>query len=167
VQRAEVIAIGTVTGIREQWDTTRQAPFTLVTFSNLTVLKGNPGTEVTLYFLGGHTPEGKVLEIAGMPHFTVGEKNVVFCAGNQRDVIPLVGLWQGLLRVAFDPQRGTEIISDHSGVPIMGVQDGAFVSEAHPGATQLTPGAPEPEPLSLSTLQQLIQQELRSPYGQQ
>jgi len=42
VHRAEVIAVGTVTGIREQWDEARQAPLTYVTFSNLTVLKGDP-----------------------------------------------------------------------------------------------------------------------------
>src|SRR5262245_24223107 len=77
VQRADVIAVGTVTTIQEQWDATRQAPFTLVTFSNLTVLKGNPGSEMTLYFLSGHTPEGQILQITGIPHFTVGEKDVV------------------------------------------------------------------------------------------
>src|SRR5712692_7006816 len=81
VHRAEVIAIGTVTGIQEQWDAARQAPFTHVTFSNLTALKGNLGAEsLTLEFLGGHTPEGMVLAIAGVPRFTMGEKVVVFGA---------------------------------------------------------------------------------------
>lgn len=160
VHQAEVIAVGTVTGIQEQWDAARQAPLTYVTFANLTVLKGDPGGEsMTLEFLGGHTPDGKVLTVSGVPRFTVGEKHVVFCAGNHRDFCPLVGLWQGLLGVAFDPQRGVETVSDNFHVPIVGVQGGRFL--------KLTPEAPAPqEALPLSTLMDLIQQELRSSYGQ-
>src|SRR5713101_7597922 len=160
VHRAEVIVIGTVTGIQEQWDAARQAPLTHVTFSNLTVLKSSPGGEsMTLAFLGGHTPEGMVLTVPGVPRFTVGEKTVVFCAGNHQNFCPLVGLWQGLLRVAFDPQRGVETVSDNFHVPIVGVEAGRFL--------KLTPEAPAPqEVLPLSTLMDLITQELRSAYGQ-
>jgi hypothetical protein len=159
VHRADVIAVGTVTGIQEQWDAARQAPLTYVTFANLTVLKGDPGGEsMTLEFLGGHTPDGMALAIAGVPRFTVGEKTVVFCAGNHRDFCPLVGVWQGLLRVAFDPQRGVETVSDNFHVPIMGIQDGTFVK----GATE----APQQEALPLATLLDFIQQEMRNPYGQ-
>jgi hypothetical protein len=160
VHRADVIAVGTVTGIQEQWDAAHQAPFTSITFFNLTVLKGDPGGEsMTLEFLGGHTPDGMTLAIAGVPRFTVGEKTVVFCAGNHRDFCPLVGLWQGLLRVTFDPQRSEEIVSDNFRVPIAGVQDGKFL--------KLTPEVSSGEPLSLSTLLDLIKQEMGNAYSQQ
>ncbi len=160
VHQAEVIAVGTVTGIQEQWDATRQAPFTYVTFANLTVLKGDPGGEsLTLEFLGGHTPDGMVFAVSGVPRFSIGEKNVVFCAGNHRDFAPLVGVWQGLLRVTFDPRRGEEIVSDNFRVPIAGVQDGKFL--------KLTPEVSSREPLSLSTLLDLIKQEMGNAYGQQ
>jgi len=160
VHQADVIAVGTVTGIQEQWDAARQAPLTYVTFANLTVLKGDPGDEsMTLEFLGGHTPDGKVLTVSGVPRFTVGEKHVVFCTGNHRDFCPLVGLWQGLLRVTFDPQRSEEIVSDNFRVPIAGVQDGKFL--------KLTPEVSSREPLSLSTLLDLIKQEMGNAYGQQ
>ena len=79
---------------------------------------------MTLQFLGGHTPQGSVLTIPGVPRFTIGEKPVVFCAGNQRDFCPLVGLWQGVLRVRFDPQRGVETVSDNFHVPIIVVEGG-------------------------------------------
>ena len=159
VHQADVIAVGTVTGIQEQWDAARQAPLTYVTFANLTVLKGDPGGEsMTLEFLGGHTPDGMVLAIAGVPRFSMGEKHVVFCAGNHRDFCPLVGLWQGLLRVTFDPQRGVETVSDNAHIPIVGVQDGKFLKYAQEASPQ--------EALPLSTLLELIKQEMRSPYGQ-
>ena len=153
VQRAEVIAVGTVTEIKEQWDETRKAPLTLVTFSDLTVLKGNPGSSMTLEFLGGRTPQGLILSIPGVPQFTIGEKTVVFSAGNHRDFCPLVGVWQGLLRVRTDPQSGTETVSDNFRAPITSIQAGKFL--------KLTPSSPEQVPLSLPALLQAIQQELQ------
>jgi hypothetical protein len=158
VQQAEVIAVGTVTGIREQWDATRQAPITNVTFSRLTVLKGNSGEEtLTLEFLGGHTPDGRVIAIAGVPRFTVGEKTVVFSAGNRQALCPLIGAWQGLLRVAFDPRRGVETVSDNFRVPIVGMQQGRFQKRS--------PAFPLREALSLPTVLDLITQEMRGSDG--
>ena len=78
VAQADVIAVGTVTSISEQWDAEKKAPLTLVTFSNLTAVKGSPGSSFTLEFLGGTMPNGLVMMIPGVPQFTVGEKAVVF-----------------------------------------------------------------------------------------
>jgi len=154
VTHAEVIAVGTVTEIRDQWDETQKAPLTLVTFANLTVVKGSPGSSFTLEFLGGKMPNGLVMTIPGVPQFAVGEKAVVFCAGNHRDFCPLVGIWQGLLRVVTDPQRGIETVSDNFRVPIMKIEDGKFVKRSPETGAQ--------PPLSLSTLIQTIQQTLPS-----
>lgn len=154
VRRAEIIAVGTVSEIKEQWDETRKAPLTLVTFSDLTVLKGNPGASMTLEFLGGHTPKGLILTIPGVPQFKVGEKTVAFSAGNHRDFCPLVGVWQGLLRVMTDPQRKIETVSDNFRIPIVKIHEGKFV--------KLSPATSEQVPLSLPALLQAIQQELRN-----
>jgi hypothetical protein len=155
VVQAEVIAVGTVSDIREQWDATQQVPLTLVTFSNLTVLKGNPGTSMTLEFLGGTMPNGLVMVIPGIPRFTVGEKTVVFRTGNQREVCPLVGMWQGLLRVVNNPQQGIETVSDSFRIPLVKIQAGKFV--------KLSPTTAAQEALSLPTLLQSIQHELQRP----
>jgi hypothetical protein len=158
VHQAEVVAVGTVTGIQEQWDATRQAPITKVTFTNLTVLKGEPGTEsLTLEFLGGHFPDGRAFVVSGVPRFAIGEKTVVFSAGNQRDFCPLVGIWQGLLRVTFDPHRGEEVVKDNFQVPILGLQGDKFL--------KLTPEVSSQAPLSLPILLDLIKQEMRNPYS--
>jgi len=154
VAQAEVIAVGTVTDISEKWDGEKKAPLTLVTFANLTVVKGSPSSSFTLEFLGGKMPNGLVMTIPGVPQFTVGEKAVVFCAGNGRDFCPLVGIWQGVLRVATDPQRGIETVSDNFRVPIVKIEDGKFVKRSPQTATQ--------PPLSLSTLMQTIQHTVQS-----
>ncbi|MGE0826151.1 MAG: hypothetical protein AB7G75_17135 [Candidatus Binatia bacterium] len=153
VAQAEVIAVGTVSEIREQWDAAHEVPLTLVTFTNLTTLKGEPGTSMTLEFLGGPMPNGLIMTIPGVPRFTVGEKTVVFCAGNQRSFCPLVGLWQGLLRVAVNPKQNAETVSDSFRVPIVSIQGGKFVKLSPTNTTQPA--------LSLPALLQLIQDELR------
>jgi hypothetical protein len=155
VSQADAIAVGTVSDIRERWDAAQQVPLTLVTFSNLTVLKGNPGASMTLEFLGGTMPNGLVMVIPGIPRFTVGEKTVVFSAGNQREVCPLVGVWQGLLRVVSDPQRDGETVSDSFRVPLVKIQAGKFV--------KLSPANVARDTLSLPTLLQAIEQELQHP----
>jgi hypothetical protein len=152
VHRADVITVGSVSDIQEQWDEARKVPLTLVTFSDLTVLKGNPGASMTLEFLGGRTPQGLLLTIPGVPQFKVGEKTVVFCVGNHRDFCPLVGVWQGLLRVMTDPQRRIETVSDNSRIPIVAIHEGKFVKLSSATAAQA--------PLSLPSLLQAIQQEL-------
>lgn len=93
-----------------------------------------------------------VMVISGVPHFTVGGKTVVFCPGNHRDFCPLAGVWQGLLRVMSDPQRGVETVSDNFRVPIVKIQDGKFVKFS--GAA-----VPPQETLSLPTLLEAIQLE--------
>jgi hypothetical protein len=155
VTQADVIAVGTVTEIREQWDTEKKTPLTLVTFSNLTTVKGSPGSSFTLEFLGGKMPNGLVMVVAGVPQFRVGEKAVVFSAGNHQDFCPLVGIWQGLLRVATDPQQGVETVSDSLHVPIMKIQEGRFIKRSPETASQ--------SPLPLATLLQAIRNTLQPP----
>jgi hypothetical protein len=160
VHRAEVIAVGTVTGIQEQWDSTRQAPFTTVTFSNLTVLKGEiPEATLTLELLGGHKPDGTVLSVIGSPRFTMGEKTLVFCNGNHRDIVPLVGIWQGRVRISFDLQRGVETVSDNFHAPIVAIQNGLVIKGS---AIEQ-----QHEALPLADFMTLIQQELENPYAPQ
>jgi hypothetical protein len=159
VHRAEVIVIGTVTSISEHWDAVHNAPFTAVTFSNLTAIKGQiEDSALTLEFFGGHTPDGRILSIDGIPQFTIGEKNVIFSAGNGKDFCPLVGIWQGRLRVQFDRRQGVETITDNFSVPILGVKNGVI--------QKLLPDAQTRDALPLSAFVQLIQQEMQLPYGQ-
>ena len=98
VQEAEVIAVGTVTTIATEWDAAHNRPFTLVTFSTLDVLKGaHPEPELTLRVLGGPHPDGSLLQIVGVPEFSLGDRLVVFVTGNDHYAVPLVGLWQGVV----------------------------------------------------------------------
>ncbi len=116
VQESEIIAVGTVTAIAAEWDAAHHRPFTLVTFSTLDVLKGtHTEPELTLRVLGGPHPDGSILQVASMPQFNLGERLVVFVAGNDHYAVPLVGIWQGVYRVVFDSTRGVDTIPDPRG----------------------------------------------------
>ncbi len=162
VQDAEVIAIGTVSAIATEWNAEKEAPFTLVTFSDLDVLKGDESqTEITLHFLGGPTPDGLVMQIAGVPQFSLGERTVIFCQGNQHQAVPLVGMWQGVYRVMFDAERGTETIHNHARQPVTTLpsEEGGIL---HDGAPIVQEQKDQPsEAMSLGTFTQMIEQELR------
>lgn len=118
---AELIAVGAVTAIRERWDLEREAPLTEVTFSVLEVLKGRVGEVLTLQFLGGPTPDGFTLVVAGMPQFAEGDRAVLFSAGNGTEACPLVGWWQGLYRLFYDAGREAFTVANHAGQPVVAI----------------------------------------------
>jgi hypothetical protein len=152
VARAEQIVIGTVSAINEEQDVFG-TPFTLVTFSDLTVLKGDVGSTLTLRFYGGHAGDA-VMAIPDMPTFTLGERDVLFVAGNNRDVCPLVGVWQGRFYVRFDPTSGTDVVEDSSHQPLVGIAGRQLLrARAVSGA----------RPMTLNAFRQLIVDELAHP----
>jgi len=119
VARAEQIVVGTVAAVRDA-DDPAGAPATYVTFSELRVLKGDARDTLTLRFYGG-TSGSVAVHIPDMPTFAVGDRAVLFIAGNGRDVCPLVGVWQGRFRVRFDAARGTDVVETDDRIPVLGV----------------------------------------------
>ena len=114
VHEADTIVVGTVTAIEAAQE--HEIPVTLVTFSDLDILKGDAHQEeLTVQILGGPAPNGMRLQIAGAPTFYLGDRMVVFVVGNETQAVPFVGMWQGVYRVVQDPERGTAVMADHAG----------------------------------------------------
>jgi len=149
VARAEQIVVGTVTEMREQPDDAG-TPMTYVTFADLTVLKGTAGDTLTLRFYGG-----AAARVPDMPTFNVGERAVLFVAGNGRDVCPLVGVWQGRFRVQYDDARHAEVVADNDHAPVTGRAGRALLHAADTGAPAVT----------LDEFRQLVADELAHPTG--
>jgi len=155
VARAEQIVAGTVTSVSEEQDTAG-TPWTLVTLSDLTVFKGDVGTTLTLRFYGGGTGAGAV-SIPDMPTFTLGERALLFVAGNGRDVCPLVGIWQGHFRLRVDA-GGIEVVDDSDHRPV--------VSRAGRHLMRAAVDAPPAQPaMTLDAMRQLVADELAYPTG--
>jgi hypothetical protein len=154
VARAEQVVVGTVTAITEEPDASG-APYTVVTFSDLTVLKGEAGDTLRLRLYGGHTGD-MVLGIPDMPSFSLGERDVLFVAGNGNLICPLVGVWQGRFYVRFDAALGTDIVEDSNHQPLSGIAGRALLR------APATSGA---APLTLDDFRQSIADELAHPHA--
>lgn len=105
---ADMIFVGTVVSVESRWaDPERQAIETLVTFSDLSWIRGTPRGAITLRFSGG-TMDDIREEIAGVPQFSAGERRVIF-AHDGRSVSPIVGFDQGAFRVV-DGSGGPQVV---------------------------------------------------------
>jgi hypothetical protein len=155
VAHAEQIVAGTVTGIQEQ-PGAAGAPWTLVTFTDLIVVKGAAGDTFTLRLYGG-TSDGRMVRIPDMPAFAVGDRAVLFVAGNGRDLCPLVGVWQGRFRVRVDPVTGREIVASDAGRPLTGVAGGQLL-HGQRGAAATEAGA-----MALSEFLERVADEMAHP----
>ncbi len=121
---ADMIFVGTVVSVDSRWaDQERQSIETLVTFSDLSWIRGTPRGAITLRFSGGAVDD-IVEEIAGVPQFRPGERRVIF-ARDAKLVSPIVGFDQGALRVT-DGSNGPQVVGPdaessggalHLGVP--------------------------------------------------
>lgn len=158
VHEADTIVVGTVTAIETAQE--QGTPLTLVTFSDLDILKGTPNQPLTVEILGGPAPDGRRLHIAGVPTFTLGDRMVVFITGNETQAVPFVGMWQGVYRVVRNPDLD-EMMADHAGRPLTSLPqrqspDGLVYDEA-PYTTQ-----PQRKPaLSLETFLDAIEEEVQ------
>jgi len=156
VERAETIVAGTVAEVRNaQKDS--GAPITLVTVSDLSVLKGGARESITLEFYGGVSGEYAV-RVPDMPTFAPGERVVLFIAGNGENVCPLVGVWQGSFRVRFDEALGTDVVTTNGGTPIAGI-----VGNKVRRVENVGDGGGAAAALTLDEFRQRIADELASP----
>jgi hypothetical protein len=165
--RAELIFVGKVVNSRAEWRTagTNRVIFTLVEFERQEVLKGEAGVSVTLQFLGG-TIGDVTLEIAGVPKFKTGDREVLFVEGNGVQFCPLVGVFHGKFGVRKDEKAGRDILVMHNGKTLRDVAEiGAGVgAEFGPKRAKLSIPA-NAEPLSVDDFKSKIHDRLAKRAG--
>ena len=137
IQKADVIFKGTVLKRESHFADDQSGVFTFYTFFDIEVLKGKVEaftSEVIIRVPGGAAqvapnskekgPKMHLQVIAGMPRFFRGEDVVLFIKNHMRVVVPIMGLYQGVVRINKDPLTGGEFITDHERVPITGIEKG-------------------------------------------
>ena len=124
VSRAETIFVGEVVDRRSEWETTRsgRSIITLVTFSVSRVLKGSPSLRTQLTFLGGSIDD-LTMQVAEMPEFQIGDRDVLFVSGRQHAASPIVGFAYGRFRIVRDAISGSDVVRTHDGRPLPGTED--------------------------------------------
>lgn len=146
---ADLVFVGTVTGVQSRWsDPSKQAIETVVTFGDLTWLRGAPRASVALTFGGGEI-DGLHEVVAGVPQFKAGERRVIF-AHDGNFVSPLVGFDQGAFSVV-DGADGPVVI-------------GTTAAPVASGALRLgTPDNTGGQPVPLDAFLDTVRRQLASP----
>ena len=124
VARASSVFRGDVVGIRSELVTrgAERAIFTHVTFRVAEVIRGEPlQAEVTLEFLGG-TVGDLSMEVAGMPTFEPGAREILFVERAGPQICPLVAMAYGRYRVLRDA-TGADYIARDNGAPLSRLED--------------------------------------------
>lgn len=132
VAEANSIVRATVTGIESRRVAGLDGP-TIKTFVEFKVkkrLKGAPPETFTLEFLGG-TVGDESLRVLGMPHFKVGETEIVFVAGNGVQFCPVVRLGHGRYRVRHDAAHGRDYVAREDETPLGSVSDVQLPVDTH------------------------------------
>lgn len=124
VSRAETIFIGEVVDQRSEWEITPggRSIVTLVTFDVARVLKGSPTVRTQLTFLGGRIDD-LTMQVADMPAFRVGDRDVLFVSADHHAASPIVGFAYGRFRVTRDPVSGADVVRTHDGRPLVSTTD--------------------------------------------
>ena len=124
VARAETIFVGQAVDRRSEWEITRsgRSIITLVTFDVARVLKGSPTIRTQLTFLGGSIDD-TTMQVADMPEFRVGDRDVLFVSGDRLAASPIVGFAYGRFRIVRDPISGADVVRTHDGRPLANTTD--------------------------------------------
>jgi hypothetical protein len=138
---AELIFVGTVSDI--QAERAVDTIYTHVTFADLHVLKGShPGEAIGVRLMGGSVGSERV-QAFGMPQFVIGERSLIFLAGNFRHVCPIVGWGQGRFKIRWDAHAGQEVVFDDREVPVTAVRDREIVRARKIAERRGSPGTPD------------------------
>jgi hypothetical protein len=140
VSKAELIFQGTVTNVRSQWvgEGGQRHIVSYITFKVDDAIKGSPGASYTIEMLGG-TVDGRTMEVAEGPKFTIGNRDFVFVEHNGQQFIPLVGIMHGRYRIEHD-ETGREIVTTNSGERLSDVA--SLGKEEHVAASEKTALSP-------------------------
>jgi hypothetical protein len=124
-QEAELVFEGTVTKVDYALSDGSEAedaklPHTFVTYSVAGAHKGLAMEQntITLRFLGGPTPDGRIFVVSNSPQFEVGQRDVLFVRGNGTSDCPLVDCNKGRFRVI-----NNQMFTD-DGVEVLQTPDG-------------------------------------------
>lgn len=116
--RAEAVFVGEVVSVEVRLSAGPDpVPFSFVTFDVHQDLRG-AGEQVTLRFLGGAWPDGRVLRVSELPEVVVGGRYLVFAEGNGEHACPLVDCAAGLVALSPGPLAPElEVAVSRSGPP--------------------------------------------------
>ncbi len=155
VQKAEAIVRGEVVAVSSEWrgSGSSRRIITLVRISVERCLLGGSPRTLELEFLGGRVGEDYLL-VPGQPEFRLGEKSLLFIAGNGQRMCPLVHAMHGRLRIVAAETGGGQFVAREDGVKVSSLDD--FALPLIPETAAKAVRALKRESISLEEMEQSI-----------
>jgi hypothetical protein len=153
---ARTIARGRVVAVDARWLDARRGIETIVTLEADSYLKGALGSTVQFRVPGGEL--GRYAQVVvGAPTFSEGQQVIVFLGARGPSMPWLLGLSQGVYRVA--EERGRAIV--RAAVPVRGVA--AAAAAGRPRAAASTGLVEHREPMALAAFEQAVRRLAAAP----
>jgi len=135
VTRAERVFLGRVVDLRARWDRRRMGPLivTRVVFQIDAVYHGSETSTTSIDIVGG-TIDDETLTVSDTPTFNIGDRDVLFIAGNQLRGNPIVGSTAGRFRVVRNEVSGIDSVRTHEGRAFRSVQELGLLEPAPSGS---------------------------------
>jgi hypothetical protein len=109
-ERADIVAVGTVSGLSSAWNAERTRITTEVTIQVDQTLKGTPGGLLTLTIPGGEVGDAGEL-YSHVPRFQREEQVVVFAARDNSGRYRIAGGEQGKIGITREDRSGRLLVS--------------------------------------------------------
>jgi hypothetical protein len=137
VQQADTIVVGAV--VDTQSLQLGDGPIVTDVYLDISmVLKGRAERRLVLRLLGGKVGDIEV-RIEGAPTFRAGQEALLFVRGNFIEMLPFVGVQQGVFRLASGSSFEARGVLDWRGRPVVGIEnDRVTIGDA--GETSMTAG---------------------------
>lgn len=119
---AAEVMVGRIEGIETRWAENPRRIESVLTFVDVSTMKGEASSGVFLLTVPGGSLDGYTFRIAGAPDFAAGETWLLFVMPEYR-VHPVVGLNQGAFRVIAD-ENGVSRVHDVGARPVLGLDAG-------------------------------------------
>jgi len=128
VREADIVFVGTVTDMYSEWlDERQNVIYTYVTFNDLEIIAGDyQESSIEVRHIGGEV-DGFWFEAVGAPCFKLGQRSLVFLTGNDIEMCPIVGWWQGRFKVIIDEDTGDEVLFSNDGRLVQEIRDNKII----------------------------------------
>jgi hypothetical protein len=138
VAKADYVVRANVKSVTSSWRDVngQRAIYTQVELTVKNVVAGTPPSPVVLEVLGGQVGD-QILEVDGVPQFTVGDEGIFFVQGNGIQFCPLVAVMHGNYRIKRDRSTAKEYVARDDGSPLENEQEVARpMKSSHAASSQ-------------------------------
>ncbi|HVU25555.1 MAG TPA: hypothetical protein VHE13_15610 [Opitutus sp.] len=137
VRRADAVVRSEVIAVRCEWrgEGATHRIVTLVTVRVDRAIVGAVQSTMELEFLGGRVGD-RTLTVTDQPQFNIGDRDILFVAGNHRQFCPLVAMMYGRYPIVRDPTDASrEVVARENGTPLRVIADVAQPLASVPSTT--------------------------------